>query len=446
MARPANGQVVVLQRARGRVYALRFRAHGRRQYVTLGTAEDGWSMAKAQTELQNVLADVRRGIWHPPVTDPPPIHVADPTFHEFASAWLEELAPALRASTVEDYRWALRYHLLPFFSKHLLRQITVAEVDRYRASKVRQSRLNATSINKTLTRLGQILDVAEERELIDRNPMSVNRRRRKLRAPTPRRTYIDQAFHVEALLTAAAQLDGEARADQSTPRQAIIATLTFGGLRVGELLALRWSDVDLAAGRLRVGHSKTDAGIREVTLLPALREELSTLKATLVPEPDALVFGTTRGAPQSPTNIRQRVLGRAVKRANKHLAEQNVAPLPDGLTLHSLRRTYASILFAIGRVAPDVMDQLGHSDARLTLRVYARAMRNDTGEQARLKALVDGDPLGTIGHWPVDSSASLPQSRPTDGAKTALRRAKRPVEPTGIEPVTSCLQSRYFRI
>jgi integrase len=61
------------------------------------------------------------------------------------------------------------------------------------------------------------------------------------------------------LLRAAAELDRDAGADQSTPRYAILATLTFAGLRIGELLALRWADVDLAAGRLRLARSKTSA-------------------------------------------------------------------------------------------------------------------------------------------------------------------------------------------
>jgi hypothetical protein len=69
MPRPATGQVVVDDRRRsptyGPTYGLRFRAYGRREYVALGTAAEGWTKAKAQTELQNVLADVRRGIWRP---------------------------------------------------------------------------------------------------------------------------------------------------------------------------------------------------------------------------------------------------------------------------------------------------------------------------------------------------------------------------------------------
>src|SRR4051794_18388507 len=88
MPRPATGQVVERKTtARGRVYALRFRAYGKRQYVTLGGPEDGWDRRRAEEELQNVLADVRRGKWTPPAPVP---EVAAPkivTFHEFASDW-----------------------------------------------------------------------------------------------------------------------------------------------------------------------------------------------------------------------------------------------------------------------------------------------------------------------------------------------------------------------
>ena len=73
-------------------------------------------------------------------------------------------------------------HLLPFFQNHRLSQITVAEVDRYRESKVREGVLSATSINKTITRLGQILEIAVERDLIARNPAKVGGKRRKVKA------------------------------------------------------------------------------------------------------------------------------------------------------------------------------------------------------------------------------------------------------------------------
>ena len=66
MARKPTGGIVTRQGKNGTTYQLRFLADGRRQYLTLGSAADGWDRAKAEAELQNVLADVRRGVWKPP--------------------------------------------------------------------------------------------------------------------------------------------------------------------------------------------------------------------------------------------------------------------------------------------------------------------------------------------------------------------------------------------
>jgi integrase len=184
----------------------------------------------------------------------------------------------LSSSTLATYEWELTNHLLPFFAGDRLSEITISEVDRYRQEKVGEGLLGATSINKTIGRLAQILEVAGERELIDRNPARGRRRRLKQRAPE--RSWLDRAEQIEAFLQAAGELDREARRDRrAMPRRVLLATLTLAGLRIGEALSLRWRDIDLAAGRLRVRGSKTDAGIRQVDLLPALREELSAHKA-----------------------------------------------------------------------------------------------------------------------------------------------------------------------
>lgn len=89
MARQATGGVVYDERRKGPVFALRFRAYGRREFVTLGSKDDGWTRAKAEVELQNVLADVRRGIWRPPEPESEPQPDKDPTFHEFASQYAD---------------------------------------------------------------------------------------------------------------------------------------------------------------------------------------------------------------------------------------------------------------------------------------------------------------------------------------------------------------------
>jgi hypothetical protein len=79
MARPPAGQVVERDGKHGRRYALRFRAHGRREYVTTAATTE----REAEQVLRHVLADVERGIWQPSrptVVDAP---AEDPTFHAF---------------------------------------------------------------------------------------------------------------------------------------------------------------------------------------------------------------------------------------------------------------------------------------------------------------------------------------------------------------------------
>jgi integrase len=398
MARKLTGQVLALDRKGGRVYALRFRAYGKRRYLTLGRAGQGWTRQRAEEELQNVLADVRRGIWRPPE----PASVSGPdfelTFHEFASDWLDGLRhEGLSPSTLATYEWELSNHLLPFFAEHRLAAITIAEVDRYRQEKVREGVLGPTSINKTIGRLAQILEVAVERELISRNP--ARGRRRRLKQRKPERTWLDRAEQITALLQAAGELDHEARFDRrATPRRALLAALALGGLRIGEGLALLWRDVDLAAGRLRVRDSKTDAGVRHVNLLPALREELSVHKAqTKFARPDDFVFPTDRGGKANPSNVRNRIMARTVERTNEKLARRDAAPLPEGLTPHSLRRTFISLLLAIGEEVPYVMRQVGHADPKVTLSIYAQVMFRGAGEQERLKALVEGSDWALMG-------------------------------------------------
>jgi integrase len=404
-------------------FALRFSAYGKRRYVTLGRPEDGWNEAKAQTELENVLADVRRGIWQPqapPALEPTP----EPTFHQFSSAWFEQVKDELRPNTVLDYEWQLSAHLLPFFKNHTLSQITVAEVDRYREAKVADNRaieaaakrgkprmieytdrlgkrckrrerpLSAVSINKTLTRLGQVLEVAVERELIERNPAKVGGRRRRLKASRPARAYLDRAEQIASLLDAAGKIDERSRSDQQIPRRAILATLTYAGLRISELLDLEWRDVDLAAGRLRVRQSKTDAGVRYVDLLPALRDELVGLKADRDPKPSDLVFPSSVGTRQDRNRVRCRVLAGAIKGANEQLAKDGLAPLPDGLTLHALRRTFASALIALGKDPAYVMGQMGHTDPTVTLGIYAQVMRSSDEARKHLRMLVGGAEQG----------------------------------------------------
>jgi integrase len=422
MPRKPRGQVIERETKRGAVYAIRFHALGRRHYATLGTESEGWTRKRAEVELENVLADVRRGIWRPPEPEPSPREWKPvPSFHEFASQWYEAGSPGWRERTRIDYRWRLSAHLLPHFATYPITAISVEEVDRYRAAKVRESErlaaereaeaakpaeerkrfprpLSHGSINKTIRLLAAILEQAVEYGHLDRNPASG--RKRLLRESKPSRSYL-QADQVAALLAAAGTLDAEAaersQGQDSGRRKPLLATLTLAGLRISEALDLRWRDVNLSARRLHVRGAKTDAGVREVDLTPTLAELLTEYRARArFTEDGEHIFATGAGRRDSPENVRTRFLARAVERANASLAEDGGEPI-QGATPHALRRTFVSLLLAAGADVPYVMAQAGHSDPKMTLGIYAKVIASATDHGAALDELVRGAEWALMG-------------------------------------------------
>jgi integrase len=96
--------------------------------------------------------------------------------------------------------------------------------------------------------------------------------------------------------------------------RALFATAICTGLRIGELLALRWQDVDLAKGHLTVLTSKTEAGTgREVDLWSKLHEELTAYKALRNPRQQVYVIATSSGRADTSSNVATR-LKRIVRR------------------------------------------------------------------------------------------------------------------------------------
>jgi integrase len=367
VARPATGQVVERSAAGGRTFAIRFRAYGDRHYVTLGKERDGWTRGKAEVELANVLADVRRGLWKPPEPEPEPKKPrSEPAFHEFASEWLERRRVELRPKTVANYRWALVDHLLPFFAGHSLSAITAEEVDRYKTAKLREGRLAPNQVNTTLTRLAQVLEDAVEYGHIASN--AARGRRRRVKASKPRRTWVEPE-QLPSLIAAA-----------DRRHRSLVATLAGAGLRIGEACALNWSDVNLHTGALTVRAAKTEAGEDRCVDLPlGVREELMTLKARgeFTDRTDP-VFTTRRTngivRRQTPSNVGRR-LKTTIRRANKRLGTLGIEPISERVTPHSLRRTYASLRFALGDDPVYVASQLGHTEATFSMEVYAKAVK-----------------------------------------------------------------------
>jgi integrase len=406
MPRKAIGGVI--EPKQGRAWAIRFRAYGKRRYVALGTSDEGWTREKAEKKLGHVLADVERGIWKPEAPPPDQGPAIEPTFHEFASEWFEGVAPELRERTRIDYQWRLSNHLLPYFAEHRLSAITVEEVDRYRREKVRESKavtaarqrqlamperdrkrlvrpLSNGSINKTIRLLAVVLEQAVEYGYLDRNP--AKGRRRLLKEDKPTRSYL-QPDQVATLLSAAGKIDADAREGDTRRRCPLLATLTLAGLRISEALDLRWRDVNLDARRLRVAAAKTDAGVREVDLTPALQELLADYRSrSPYTQPGDLVFPTGAGKRDNPSNVRNRFLDSAAKLANADLRAAGREPMPD-VTPHSLRRTFISLLLAAGADVPYVMAQAGHTDPKMTLGLYAQVIVSTTDHGAALDSMV----------------------------------------------------------
>jgi integrase len=379
VARPSSGSVVQRDGKRGRTFALRFRAGGKRHYVTTAAT----TRAEAETELANVLADVRRGIWRPPTPEPQPTRTEEPTFHEFASEWLagRELE-GLAAKTIVDLRWSLELHLLPFFATLRLSEITPQVVDRFKVAKARERQeleerrargeklrergLSNNSINHVLSDLAQVLDAAVDYGLLSQNAASGKRRR--LKSTRPSRPWVEP----EQLL---ALLDAAKQEDSAGAGRVLLGVLAGAGLRIGEALSLRWQQVALATGTLHILESKTDAGIRSVDLTPALREELVLWRnESRFAEPADYVLPTSTGRKHNPSNLRRDVLRPAIESANTALAKDGIGTIgPIGF--HGLRRTYASLRCAVGDDVAYTSSQLGHTDARFTLRTYAQATR-----------------------------------------------------------------------
>jgi integrase len=380
MARPPTGQVLERRGKRGRVFAIRYRAPGYgRVYETLGEAPT-WDRARAEQALEDRKAQIRLGVWEPPRAQQVVTEVDEiPTFWTFAEHWYEQKELEVDTRTREHMLYLLNKHLV-WFGRHRVDEITEELVDEYRAFKLREGRLSPGTINKTLRLLARILDKAVRRGYLERNPARGDDSR--LNEPSPRRIWLE-LDEVQSLLGAA----GDYRRE--------LATLTFAGLRISELGGLHWRAIDFAKGTLTVEESKTEAGEwRRIDLTPLLLDEL---KSHWAEHPtaglDDLVFPTMKGRPRDRSNSRGR-LRTILKRANAARAKQELPPIAH-LTNHTLRRTFASLMYEAGAQPTDVMAQMGHKSSKLALEVYAKRMNRERDTGARMDALVDWAQMGT---------------------------------------------------
>jgi len=179
-------------------YAIRITAYGQRQFVTLGTEEDGWTPARAELERQRIAEAVKAGVWQPPQPRSQP--AADtkaepdvaPTFQEVATSFVRRKSLILAPTTIKDLRWRLTDHLLPYFAAMRIDEIGNDAFFGYLESKLQQRDrireaqaagrplvdgrgiplrpLSNTSINMTLATLAAVLDEPECEPWVTRNP------------------------------------------------------------------------------------------------------------------------------------------------------------------------------------------------------------------------------------------------------------------------------------
>jgi integrase len=324
------------------------------------------TLAEARTWRAETQTGVRRGTLRAPA-------------HTTVGEAAEELVAGMRSgrvrtrsgdlykpSAIRSYETALRDHVVPRIGSTRLGDVQHRDVQRIADDLLAAGR-DPSTIRNALMPLRVIFRRAVEDGDVSVNPCTHLR----LPAVRGRRERIASPEEAELLLAALPARD-----------RPVWATALYAGLRRGELMALRWDDVDLANGLIRVERAydekarleiepKSRAGRRTVPIVGALRDILVEHKANQT-RTDALVFGGD--APFRPSNL--------WRRAQRAWQRADLAPIG----LHEARHTFASILIAAGVNAKAITTYMGHASIQTTYDLYGKFM---PGSEAEAAALVD---------------------------------------------------------
>lgn len=294
------------------------------------------------------------------------------TFAAYAADWISgyqgRSAGGVKPETIADYRRLLGIgedgqpvldagrwvNAIAAFGKLRLSEIEPQHVKSY-IRQLQARGLAPGSIRLYLAPVKAALAEAVELGLIRSNPTTA------VRIPNPRRLADDDGERVKALTDD--QLD---QLIEATPERwrFLIVFLSETGLRIGEALALEWSDIDLDAARLtvrrriyrgRIDTPKSARGRRSVPLSGHVVEQLRERRGI----GQALVFPSRTGGHLNPANLHGRTLKPAARAAGV-----------EWVGFHTLRHTAGSRMFAEGWNVLQVSAVLGHSDAAFTTRVY----------------------------------------------------------------------------
>ena len=327
----------------------------KRRYISGRRRED------VRDELTKALSDRLGGL----VFDAGALTVGD-----YLDRWMNDVEGTIRESTHQRYGYAVGPHLKPAFGGIKLKDLNPAQVRWFYRDRL-DSGLSPASVHKLHVVLHKALKAAVADGLIPRNAAA------GLKLPKLSREEIDPLSGEEArcLLEAA----------KGERLEALYVLALNTGMRQGELLALKWDDVDLEAGTLRVrrtltktgrvyttGEPKTRNSRRAIRLtaaaVDALREHLSRQLEEMeqmgsLYQPGGLVFATVAGTLINPSNVRNRSLRPLLKRAG-------LRPV----RFHDLRHTCATLLLSKNVNPKIVSEMLGHASISITLDVYSHLM------------------------------------------------------------------------
>jgi len=353
-----------------------------RRSEILGAVAEIPTRRQAEQILSDRLRLINSGDYRPPSTW---------TFNRFVQdRWLPEVLPALKYSTKLHYKYIVNTHLVPQFGDMQLRLITRESVQSFLAGKLRAG-LAWKTVKHIRTTFGTILRAAEADDLLSDNP--VHKTRLPRRGPISEKASIAPEKLLE-LLDALPE-----------PSQSLAWLLALTGLRIGELLALRWRDVDLESGCVRVRQTvyegqfddpKTRRSRRTVPLGNRGVEILARRRPSPL-DPEALVFASGRATPLNRRNLLNRQLKPACERVG--LAAAN---------WHWLRHAHATMLDAVGAPLGTVQALLGHSSSEITREVYLHSLPADAkGAVQRVEDLIIGPKRTQVPVFPEITSTLI---------------------------------------
>jgi integrase len=320
------------------------------------------TFATAQAWRQDAQVALRKGTLRAPTPE---------TVKQAADAWLEgarsgqirnRSGDTYKPATIRAYECALKLRLLPHFGSYRLSDVRRTDAQDF-ADGLLTKGLDPSTIANTLMPLRAIYRRHLARGDVGLNPVSGI----ELPAVRGKRDRIVAPAEAAKLIAAAPSED-----------RALWATAFYGGLRLGELRALGWSNVDLAAGLIRVERSwddregfidpKSRAGRRKVPIPAALRDHLTEHRMN--GDGHGFVFGDER-----PFNAAM-----VYKRAREAWKKAKISPV----TLHEARHCFASLMIAAGVNAKALATFMGHATISLTLDRYGHLFPGSEDEAAEL--------------------------------------------------------------